>query len=79
MYVIEEAHPIDVCLCISDTGGDNVCLTEWETQKEVGEFLRAAQLYRPLSSVMASRFTRAQYDDDTDKAKVEHEKVPSSP
>ena len=40
-------------------------MTEWERQKEVEDFHRAAALYgRPMSTMMASRFTSAQYADD---------------
>ncbi|KAL4234390.1 G patch domain-containing protein 1 [Mactra antiquata] len=37
--------------------------TEWEIEKEKEEFTRAAKLYRPLSGMMAARFTRAGHDD----------------
>ena len=38
-------------------------LTEWEKAKEKEDFARAAMLYRPLSNMMASRFTTAKYAD----------------
>lgn len=41
-------------------------LTEWEKEKERDEFVRAAALFKPLSSVMASRFTSAKHKDDDD-------------
>ena len=45
-------------------------LTEWEANQEREEFARASKMYRPLSSLMASRFTRAQFNDD-DKTSTE--------
>jgi len=48
-------------LCVVDAGEG---VTEWEAAEEREEFARAAQMYRPLTSVMASRFTRAQLNDD---------------
>ena len=52
--------------------------TTWEREREAEEFSRAAKLYRPLSSMMASRFTRAKYDDDTEKEQVPPEQVINS-
>ncbi|NXS08770.1 GPTC1 protein, partial [Neodrepanis coruscans] len=45
-------------------------LTEWERGREQEEFLRAAAFYRAPSSTLASRFTRAKYEDDVDKVEV---------
>ena len=45
-----------------ESGGEH--LTEWERAREREEFAQAARLYRPLSSMITSRFTRAKYDDD---------------
>ena len=45
-------------------------MTEWEREKEREEFARAAQLYRPLSAVMASRFTTAKHSDDTNTVDI---------
>ena len=46
--------------CTDDSG----TLTEWEAAQEREEFARAAQMYRPLTTLMASRFTRAQFNDE---------------
>ena len=56
-------------------------LTEWETSREREEFMRASQLYRPITGVMASRFTTAQYEDGNESlevalAKAQNQKVP---
>ncbi|OQV23523.1 G patch domain-containing protein 1 [Hypsibius exemplaris] len=40
-------------------------MTEWEREREKGEFHRAAALYRPMSGLMAARFTR-----ETDSGEV---------
>ncbi len=45
-------------------------MTEWERNHERDEFARAAQLYRPMSAVMASRFQSAQHTEDQDIMKV---------
>uniref|UniRef100_A0A8D2L4Y5 G-patch domain containing 1 n=1 Tax=Varanus komodoensis TaxID=61221 RepID=A0A8D2L4Y5_VARKO len=45
-------------------------MTEWERGREQEEFSRSALLYRSSSSVLASRFTPAKHEDDTDKAEV---------
>ncbi|XP_054856734.1 G patch domain-containing protein 1 isoform X2 [Eublepharis macularius] len=45
-------------------------MTEWERGRERDEFLRAAVLYKPSSSILASRFTHAKHEDDTDKVEV---------
>ena len=38
-------------------------MTEWESSREYDEFNRAENLYRPVTGVMASRFTTAKYED----------------
>ncbi|XP_061560485.1 G patch domain-containing protein 1 isoform X1 [Phycodurus eques] len=43
-------------------------MTEWERSREKEEFVRASILYRPSSSMLASRFTRATRQDDDDRA-----------
>ncbi|XP_053256293.1 G patch domain-containing protein 1 isoform X1 [Podarcis raffonei] len=45
-------------------------MTEWERGREQDEFSRAALLYKPSSSVLASRFTTAKHEDDTEKVEV---------
>ncbi|XP_077419191.1 G patch domain-containing protein 1 isoform X2 [Vanacampus margaritifer] len=46
-------------------------MTEWERSREKEEFVRASILYRPTSSVLASRFTRAtQQDGDDERVEV---------
>ncbi|NXJ06746.1 GPTC1 protein, partial [Odontophorus gujanensis] len=45
-------------------------MTEWERGREQEEFFRAAMFYKASNSVLASRFTRAKYDDDDDKVEV---------
>lgn len=42
-------------------------MTEWEKQREREEFSKAAEIYRPLSSMMASRFTRGAFIDDAEQ------------
>ena len=39
-------------------------MTEWERGREQEEFSRSADLYRPMSSLMATRFTLAKFADD---------------
>ncbi|XP_019748754.1 G patch domain-containing protein 1 [Hippocampus comes] len=46
-------------------------MTEWERSREKEEFVRASILYRPTSSALASRFTRAKRDDNDDDESVE--------
>jgi len=48
-------------------------MTEWEREREKEEFIRASKLYKPMSSMMASRFTSAKYSDNID----EHVDVPA--
>ncbi|MFT7806991.1 G patch domain-containing protein 1 isoform X1 [Arapaima gigas] len=45
-------------------------MTEWERGRERDEFMRAAMLYKPSSSSLSSRFTRAKQDDDDDTVEV---------
>ncbi|KAI0236303.1 G patch domain-containing protein 1 [Lamellibrachia satsuma] len=45
-------------------------LTEWESRQEAAEFARAAQLYRPLCGTMATRFTKARFDDTVSSAEL---------
>ncbi|KAG8437390.1 hypothetical protein GDO86_008185 [Hymenochirus boettgeri] len=45
-------------------------MTEWERGREREEFMRSAMLYKSSSSTLSSRFTRAKYDDETDKVEV---------
>jgi len=42
-------------------------MTEWERQKEWKEFTRAARVYQPLATSLASKFTRAQAEEVGDK------------
>jgi len=56
-------------LCVAaDVPTDGIHTTEWEREREREEFAQAARLYRPLSAMIASRFTRAKFDDDDAKA-----------
>ncbi|XP_059849340.1 G patch domain-containing protein 1 isoform X2 [Hypanus sabinus] len=45
-------------------------MTEWEQGREREEFSQAAALYRPVSTSLSSRFTRAKLPDDTDQVEV---------
>lgn len=60
-------------------------MTEWERSREREEFVRASILYRPSSSSLSSRFTRAQHQEDEDSVEVSLDQevgpgtVPSSP
>ena len=47
-----------------------VSMTEWERDRERNEFHRAAALYRPMSGLMASRFTRGK-DEEISSNEVE--------
>jgi len=53
---------------VADIPTDGIHTTEWEREKEREEFAQAARLYRPLAAMIATRFTRAQFDDDDAKA-----------
>ncbi|XP_041805894.1 G patch domain-containing protein 1 isoform X2 [Chelmon rostratus] len=44
--------------------------TEWERSREREEFVRASILYRPSSSSLSSRFTRAKHQEDDDSVEV---------
>jgi hypothetical protein len=46
-------------------------MTEWENHREREEFAKASKLYGPLSSIMASRFTRGGLIDDQQSATLE--------
>uniref|UniRef100_A0A672ZEE3 G patch domain containing 1 n=1 Tax=Sphaeramia orbicularis TaxID=375764 RepID=A0A672ZEE3_9TELE len=45
-------------------------MTEWERSREREEFVRASILYRPSSSSLSSRFTRAKHQEDEDTVEV---------
>lgn len=45
-------------------------MTEWERSREREEFVRASILYRPTSSSLSSRFTRAKQQEDDDTVEV---------
>ncbi|KAG7239576.1 hypothetical protein INR49_028727 [Caranx melampygus] len=45
-------------------------MTEWERSREREEFVRASILYRPTSSSLSSRFTRAKQQEDEDTVEV---------
>nr|XP_020458272.1 G patch domain-containing protein 1 isoform X2 [Monopterus albus] len=45
-------------------------MTEWERSREREEFVRASILYRPTSSSLSSRFTRATHLEDDDTVEV---------
>ncbi|KAM4744894.1 G patch domain-containing protein 1 [Anableps anableps] len=45
-------------------------MTEWERSREREEFVRASVLYRPSSSSLSSRFTRAKQQEDEDTVEV---------
>lgn len=48
--------------------------TEWERSRERDEFTRASILYRPSSTSLSSRFTRAQHGEDEDRVERSEEK-----
>lgn len=48
--------------------------TEWERSRERDEFTRASILYRPSSSSLSSRFTRAQHGEDEDRVERSEDK-----
>lgn len=50
-------------------------MTEWEKDREKEEFSKAAMFYKPMTSMMATRFTRAKYHDDDEKAKMPAQEV----
>ncbi|KAM7405595.1 hypothetical protein PAMP_000032 [Pampus punctatissimus] len=45
-------------------------MTEWERSREREEFVRASILYRPTTSSLSSRFTRAKNQEDDDTVEV---------
>ncbi|KAM6942759.1 G patch domain-containing protein 1 [Xenentodon cancila] len=45
-------------------------MTEWERSREREEFVRASILYRPSSSSLSSRFTRAKLQEDEETVEV---------
>ncbi|XP_047219311.1 G patch domain-containing protein 1 [Girardinichthys multiradiatus] len=45
-------------------------MTEWERSREREEFVRSSILYRPSSSSLSSRFTRAKHQEDEDTVEV---------
>ena len=47
--------------------------TEWETEREREEFVRAAKLYKPLAGMMAMRFTTGKQQDDGNQVDVKVE------
>ncbi|XP_034038819.1 G patch domain-containing protein 1 [Thalassophryne amazonica] len=48
-------------------------MTEWEQSREREEFVRASILYRPSSSSLSSRFTRAKHQEDDDVIEVNND------
>ncbi|XP_037548305.1 G patch domain-containing protein 1 [Nematolebias whitei] len=48
----------------------DLTMTEWERSREREEFVRASILYRPTSSSLSSRFTRAQHQEDENTVEV---------
>uniref|UniRef100_A0A8C4RZ95 G patch domain containing 1 n=1 Tax=Erpetoichthys calabaricus TaxID=27687 RepID=A0A8C4RZ95_ERPCA len=45
-------------------------MTEWERGREREEFVRAAMLYKPSNSTLASRFTQGKHEDDSENVYV---------
>ncbi|XP_029647833.2 LOW QUALITY PROTEIN: G patch domain-containing protein 1-like [Octopus sinensis] len=45
-------------------------MTEWEHEIEKEEFSKAAKLFKPLAAAMASRFTKAKFQDDADSVEL---------
>lgn len=48
-------------------GPEYSSMTEWERQKEWKEFTHAARVYQPLTTSLASKFTRAQAVEDKEE------------
>lgn len=48
-------------------------MTEWERSREQEEFVRASILYRPSTSSLSSRFTRASQQEDQDSVEVDRD------
>ena len=64
---------------VSMIGPEYSSMTEWERQKEWKEFTHAARVYQPLTTSLASKFTRAQaVEDKEERPKVHstHTQVP---
>ena len=59
-------------ICVSDALEQSLDpgMTEWERSREREEFVRASILYRPTSSSLSSRFTRAKHQEDDDTVEV---------
>lgn len=59
-------------VCVSDALEQSLDpgMTEWERSREREEFVRASILYRPTSSSLSSRFTRAKQEEDEDTVEV---------
>ncbi|XP_006114992.1 G patch domain-containing protein 1 isoform X2 [Pelodiscus sinensis] len=62
---LKQGQKVDTQESRSDPG-----MTEWERGREREEFFKAAVLYKSSNSILSSRFTRAKYEDDTDKVEV---------
>lgn len=45
-------------------------MTEWEKEREKEEFIRASKMYKPLAGMIASRFTRAKFEDTIETVDV---------
>ncbi|XP_063439673.1 G patch domain-containing protein 1-like isoform X2 [Mytilus trossulus] len=45
-------------------------MTEWEREREKEEFIKAGKMYKPLAGMIASRFTRAKFDDAVETVDV---------
>lgn len=45
-------------------------MTEWEREREKEEFIKAGKMYKPLAGMIASRFTRAKFDDTVETVDV---------
>ena len=52
-------------------------MTEWERQKEMDEFSRAAKVFQPLKSSLSSRFTHG--EDELSKKREENKNQPERP
>ena len=50
-------------------GRDYDQLTEWEKQRELEQFSRAASLYKPLASALSDKFTRATVAEEEEEEK----------
>ena len=45
-------------------------LTEWEKQRELEQFSRSSNLYKPLAGALADKFTHAKADEEEKKETV---------